>query len=250
MLKSAMPRLSARPSGRQSVRRDRLEPLLPASVCFYSIIVDANATSPWPEELALVASAGAKRRQQFLAGRVCAHAAMAQLGCESGPLLRSDNGAPAWPPGVAGSISHSGKHCLAAVAWLWDIQQLGIDIEDATRVKLAMQKWILTPDELDALQPLPVARQVRRLALAFSAKESAFKALSPLAGVAMHMQTMSIWPDDNGGFAVTLLPALREALPNDRPLRGRYVWQDDLIVTAMCIAAPDAASFKTGESDA
>src|SRR5688572_29707947 len=71
--------------------------------------------SPLPAELeriplpATLHGAVPKRQAEFRAGRYCAMTALTALdarfaGCEVG---RADSGAPVWPAGIVGSISHS-----------------------------------------------------------------------------------------------------------------------------------------------
>ena len=57
-----------------------------------------------------------RRRHEFSAGRGCAQAAMAALGVPAEPVFWNRHGAPIWPAGTVGSISHS--RTLAAPQWL------------------------------------------------------------------------------------------------------------------------------------
>ncbi|MBS0423294.1 MAG: hypothetical protein JSR71_02455 [Proteobacteria bacterium] len=65
-------------------------------------------------ELPLIAGAGTKRQQEFCSGRFCAHQVLDRLGYQDVPLLADQCGAPVWPCGIAGSISHSGGKAVAA----------------------------------------------------------------------------------------------------------------------------------------
>jgi 4'-phosphopantetheinyl transferase EntD len=67
-----------------------------------------------PSELPLIAGAGIKRQQEFCSGRFCAHQALDRLGYHDIPLLADQYGAPVWPCGITGSISHSGGIAVAA----------------------------------------------------------------------------------------------------------------------------------------
>ena len=64
-----------------------------------------------PEEERIVAGAALKRRRDFTLGRACAHAALAELDLDKGPIARAGNGAPVWP---AGLVRNSTKLCAAA----------------------------------------------------------------------------------------------------------------------------------------
>ncbi|ADO49458.1 enterobactin synthase subunit EntD [[Enterobacter] lignolyticus] len=119
-------------------------------------------------------NAGRKRKAEHLAGRIAAFYALREHGI---PTIADigERGQPTWPPGWFGSISHSTTTALAVVAR----QRVGMDNE--TRLQAGeceeIADSIACPDELARLRacrlPFPLA-----LTLAFSAKESLYKALS------------------------------------------------------------------------
>lgn len=78
-----------------------------------------------------------------------------------------------WPAGVYGSISHCGTTALAVVSR----QPIGIDIEEIFSVQTARELTdnIITPAEHERLAECGLTFSLA-LTLAFSAKESAFKA--------------------------------------------------------------------------
>src|SRR4051794_32188529 len=86
-----------------------------------------------PEEEAFIAGAGERRRRDFAAGRHAAREALIRLGIDGGSLLRGAGGEPLWPPGIAGSISHSADYAVAAAARKSDFDYVGVDIEDLMR---------------------------------------------------------------------------------------------------------------------
>ncbi|MGK9175808.1 enterobactin synthase subunit EntD [Yokenella regensburgei] len=118
--------------------------------------------------------AGRKRKAEHLAGRIAAVHALREHAIKAVPGI-GETGAPRWPEGVYGSISHSGSVALAVVA----PSAVGIDIETLFTDALChtLTTSIITPAEqrilADASLPFPLA-----LTLAFSAKESLFKAFS------------------------------------------------------------------------
>lgn len=78
------------------------------------------------EETALVAKAGEKRRRDFTLGRFCARAALAQLGGDGEVIGQGRSGAPHWPDGFCGSITHTAGYAAAwwraaliFLAWAW-----------------------------------------------------------------------------------------------------------------------------------
>ncbi|KFX67709.1 4'-phosphopantetheinyl transferase [Pseudomonas taeanensis MS-3] len=124
----------------------------------------------------------AKRQSEYLAGRLCARAALRRLtGVADVPAVGSDR-APQWPSGLVGSITHGRGWAAAVVARCSDWRGLGLDVEQPLPASRAerLAAEILTPNELLRLQALPVEQRAWRVSLTFSLKESLFKALYPL----------------------------------------------------------------------
>jgi 4'-phosphopantetheinyl transferase EntD len=98
---------------------------------FYSVSYDKPYTPQvlHPEEHLLINGASAKRIGEFCAGRYCAHQVLEQLGFSHVPVLKNQHGAPIWPKGIVGSISHSSEMSIAVAARSVDIQALGVDIQ-------------------------------------------------------------------------------------------------------------------------
>lgn len=113
-----------------------------------------------------------KRQREHLAGRLAAFHALRAI-----PAI-GEKGAPCWPAGVSGSISHSGTTALAVVA----PQPVGVDIERCLSAEVCAElaDSIVDAGERDVLSasalPFPLA-----VTLAFSAKESLYKAFSARA---------------------------------------------------------------------
>jgi 4'-phosphopantetheinyl transferase EntD len=193
-----------------------------------------------PEAADLEATAGMaeKRRIQYLAGRRCAAAALARLGIRDHVLRAGADRAPIWPPGIVGSITHTGTaadgFCGVAIARRADLAALGIDAELDQPLPDEVMPTVLTPGERDALLRRPAAIRGRVAALCFSAKESVYKALSPLLGRFIEFEQVTVELDvEAGRFAAEVhLPGA--ALP---PLEGRLLVTSGLLLTAVSIAA-------------
>ena len=72
----------------------------------------------------------AKRQAEFLAGRICARAALQQLqGSGVVPPIGEDR-APVWPAHICGSITHSTGRAAAIVANKQHWRGLGMDLEN------------------------------------------------------------------------------------------------------------------------
>src|SRR5918999_6383951 len=82
-----------------------IETLVPASACT-EMFSDAPESTMFSIEAAVVANAVAERRREFGTVRYCARNALLQIGVPAVPVLPDVDGAPRWPAGVVGSITH------------------------------------------------------------------------------------------------------------------------------------------------
>ncbi|PQZ02591.1 enterobactin synthase subunit EntD [Cronobacter sakazakii] len=135
----------------------------------------------WLPHHAMLANAVARRQAEHLAGRIAAVAALKAAGAPFSPPGIGAHREPRWPAGFTGSITHTGHRAWAAV--IATPGGIGIDVENLMDAQTARE---LAPGIIDtqerallARTPLPFASA---LTLAFSAKESLFKALFPQVG--------------------------------------------------------------------
>ncbi|WP_121750155.1 4'-phosphopantetheinyl transferase superfamily protein [Streptomyces sp. E2N166] len=144
---------------------------------------DAGHLPLYPEEEALVARAVAKRRREFTLVRSCARRAMEKLGVPAQPVLTGERGAPRWPAGLAGSMTHCDGYCAAALVRATDLASLGIDAEPDGPLPDGVLPTVSLPVEAERLRRLAEERPgVHWDRLLFSAKESVYKAWFPLTG--------------------------------------------------------------------
>ncbi|MGW0945485.1 4'-phosphopantetheinyl transferase family protein [Streptomyces sp. NPDC002623] len=135
----------------------------------------------YPEEAALVARAVDKRRREFTVVRACARRAMEKLGVPPQPVLPGERGAPQWPEGLAGSMTHCEGYCGAALVRAEDLASLGIDAEPHAPLPEGVLSAVALPAEAERLGRLAAERPaVHWDRLLFSAKESVYKAWFPL----------------------------------------------------------------------
>src|SRR4051794_1747725 len=81
--------------------------LLPGTVVVVEAYGDEGTDAPlYLGEAAVMARAVDKRRREFTAVRSCARRAMEKLGVPPQPVLPGKRGAPGWPDGLAGSMTH------------------------------------------------------------------------------------------------------------------------------------------------
>ena len=122
-----------------------------------------------------------KGKLEFLLGRLCA-----QLDLDNQYQIdREETGKPLFPSGVKGSISHSKDFAIAAVTKSTKTLSLGIDIE---RIVLedklhVVTKGTLSEVEINYLNTFPKNEQLIVATIMFSAKETLYKLINPLAGV-------------------------------------------------------------------
>ncbi|UXY23121.1 4'-phosphopantetheinyl transferase superfamily protein [Streptomyces cynarae] len=163
-----------------------IEELLPGPVA----VVEAHGrdalgdgVSLHPEEEAVIARAVDKRRREFTAVRACARHAMEKLGVLPQPVLPGEHGAPRWPDGLIGSMTHCVGYCAAALARAGELASLGIDAEPHDRLPDGVLDAVALPTERTRLRGLARSRpSVHWDRLLFSAKESVYKAWFPLTG--------------------------------------------------------------------
>ncbi|MET9381166.1 4'-phosphopantetheinyl transferase superfamily protein [Streptomyces sp. NPDC002928] len=165
-----------------------IDELLPQSV----VVVEAHGhegtdgseeAALYPEEAAVVARAVAKRRREFAVVRSCARRAMEKLGVPPQPILPGERGAPRWPAGLTGSMTHCDGYCAAALVRAGDLASLGIDAEPHQPLPDRVLPAVALPTEAERLRRLTADHpEIHWDRLLFSAKESVYKAWFPLTG--------------------------------------------------------------------
>ena len=134
---------------------------------------------------AALESAIDKRRREYLAGRISAGRALRQLlgpAASEVEIVGDDDDVPRWPEGVVGSISHGADFGFAAVAAADRYGGLGVDVERVVSAQQAgrLGARVLNEREMSLRQDgAGDLTEAEMFTLAFSAKESAYKALFP-----------------------------------------------------------------------
>ncbi|MFK4100729.1 4'-phosphopantetheinyl transferase [Streptomyces sp. NPDC019531] len=210
------------------------------------VAVDSRGESDdgpvFPQEEALIAYAVEKRRREFTGARNCAREALAELSVPPTAILPGVRGAPVWPPGVVGSMTHCDGYRSAAVARTEDVRAIGIDAEPHAALPAGVRRKIVT-GTAEAAQLLWLAGEFPTVhwdRLIYSAKESTYKVWSVLTGKWLGFRDALITPHPRSGtFGVRLLvpgPVV-DGVTVDR-FEGRWVVQDGLVVTAIVLNAP------------
>ncbi|MBA9005548.1 4'-phosphopantetheinyl transferase family protein [Thermomonospora cellulosilytica] len=212
---------------------ERILPPSAAAVCVYGDVPDAFL---FPEEEAMVRRAVERRRREFASVRWCARRALADLGEPPGPILRGERGAPRWPHGVVGSMTHCEGYRAAAVARAGDVRAIGIDAEPHLPLPEGVLESVARPEEHGALGMTGPGVHADRLL--FSAKEAVYKAWFPLTGRWLGFEQASVTFAPDGTFTARLLAP-------DPPLpvfHGRWAVDGGLIATAVTILPQDGAA--------
>lgn len=200
---------------------------------------DAVRSQLHPQEWALAETLAPVRRLAFVAGRLAAHAAMQRMqhmqqaaataptrsGASRAPfspashaVLRTARGAPAFPPGTVGSISHTRRLAVALVrADPAPNLHIGVDIEtlsdpDREQHRPDLAPRILTANERRMLPPHAVDGRITReyldaVRIRFSLKEAVYKAIDPWVQRHVRFQEVETTLHDDGTATVrALLP--------------------------------------------
>jgi 4'-phosphopantetheinyl transferase EntD len=218
-----------------------IKQILPPEVAAAESFGDDPPAELFPEESLVMARATERRRREFATGRACARAALARLGRPPVALLPGPGGAPRWPEGVTGSITHCVGYRAAAVSLTRDVVSLGVDAEPNEALPnhdmlelIALEEERVRLGELAAGMP-----GVSWDRLLFSAKESVYKTWFPLARRWLGFESADIVIDPHAGtFTARLL--VPGPLVNGAPLTllsGGWLADQGLLVTAVVVPA-------------
>ncbi|MCO8269166.1 4'-phosphopantetheinyl transferase superfamily protein [Actinoplanes sp. TRM 88003] len=190
----------------------------------------------YPQEAAVVARAVAKRRREFATGRWLARQALGRIGVPPGPILPGERGAPGWPPGIVGSITHCPGYAAAVVGRRDRVATIGVDAEPDEALPDGVLGEISLPAERDRLARLEPGG-VHWERLLFCVKEAVYKAWFPLTQRWLDFTEADAELRPDGTFEVKLLV--------DGPVSGfagRWRAERKFLVAAIVTASDDAGS--------
>ena len=247
----AMNRLPALPACCTPLRTDwPLPQQLPASVWISTDFIPAQlAVDDFAQSAiempASIQRSVAKRQAEFLAGRLCARAALLQLdGTCNVPTMGKDR-APVWPAHISGTITHSNGRAAALVALKSEWQGLGMDLENLLSTERAkrLANEILTPDELQRMAAGPEEQIALLVTLTFSVKESLFKALFPLVHKRFYFEHAEVldWTTD-GHVRLRLLTDLSPEWQHGRELDAQFCLLENQVLSVVAIKAQTPAA--------
>ncbi|MFB2532069.1 4'-phosphopantetheinyl transferase [Paracoccus sp. p4-l81] len=173
------------------------------------------------------------RGAEWQAGRQAAAGAIFALtGTGAWPGTRPDRG-PHWPAGLVGAITHHRGLALALVGQQDRFTGLGIDHETRIDDIANLAPLILTGAERAAgVDPLS-------LTLAFSAKESLYKALAPQIGRFFGFDAAEVVTAGPDAAVLRLTQHLAPAWPAGRCIPVAVAWRRDRVLTAVMLDRAD-----------
>jgi len=213
-----------------------LPPVVATAHCF----ADPAQAPLFPAEEAAVAGAVPQRRSEYATVRLCARQALAELGEPPVALVPGKRGAPRWPAGVVGSLTHCTGYRAAAVARLAQVRSVGIDAEPHGPLPRGVQQAVALPGEAVQLGELASAYpRTHWDRLLFSAKESVYKAWYPLTGQWLGFADARVVIDPRAGTftAEFLVPGPQLDGRELTGFAGRWLVRDGLLLTSVVIPA-------------
>jgi 4'-phosphopantetheinyl transferase EntD len=187
-------------------------------------------------EAPLVTQALPARRSEFATGRWCARHALGQVGAPADvPLLADERGAPRWPLGFVGSISHTAGWTGAVAAragWWRGIRSVGLDAESAAPLPPGVLDVVASRRERSDLERLESSDAATPWdTVVFTAKEATYKAWYPLTGLLLSHDDVEVRLLEGRRFAAEVracaAPGARRALH----VRGRWALGPRVVVS-------------------
>ncbi|MEV5432433.1 4'-phosphopantetheinyl transferase superfamily protein [Streptomyces sp. NPDC052701] len=217
-----------------------IEELLPSAVGTGSTFVDYDAalTALYPQEAAAVAGAQPKRRREYANVRLCARRAMSELGMPPAPVLSGVRGAPVWPDGIVGSLTHCPGFRAAAIARSAAFAGLGIDAEPDLPLSKGLLEFISLPQERARVRALTQSSPGTCWdRLLFSAKEAVFKTWFPLTRRELDFAEADITIDPASGTFSARLLVLGTSPDGERieGFTGRWLSRQGILLTAIAL---------------
>ncbi|MFC9624156.1 4'-phosphopantetheinyl transferase [Streptomyces sp. NPDC056930] len=221
-----------------------IEKILPSQVAVAEAFSDPPDAVLFPGEAELIRNSVEGRRKEFTTGRWCARRALGELGLAPAAVLKGERGAPIWPGGVVGSLTHCAGYRAAAVARRADVLTVGIDAEPHEPLPDGVHESIaLATEQQRELELRRVCPEIHWDRLLFSAKESVYKAWFPLTHRWLGFEQADIVLHSNGSFTAGLLISTMEPDPAAEAtaiptaFTGRWLVADGLMVTAIAVGS-------------
>jgi len=210
-----------------------LKTVLPPSVIVVETTGDTPVDTLWPDETHDIASAPVERQLEFATVRHCAREGLQRLGLPPAAILRDRFGAPLWPSGVVGSMTHCRGFRAAAVAHAGDITALGIDAQPVKALPPGVFARISGPGEQELVTQLKTDEPgIVWDTLLFSAKESLYKAWYHLTGTGLGFLDVDFHLHTDGRLDFTFLRPVPDIVSSAQ-WQGGWSVDSGLVLTAI-----------------
>ena len=198
---------------------------------------EAQSAELFPSEMASLPSGNADRWATFRAGRACARSALTRLGRPPVAIPRDVSGAPGWPPGVRGSISHTQDIAAAIVVQSSGGTWIGLDLEaDDPLDDREVAAVICRNDELANVSG---SSHLEYGKLLFVVKEAAYKSFWPLKKRFLEFQSVRVSIDrTEATFSAEILDDADPSAVCSHAITGRYAHVEGLCVALAYDIAP------------
>lgn len=179
----------------------------------------------------------ASRKEEFVAGRICAVTAASKLDIQLEELPIGENREPIWPKGLVGSISHTKGIALALVDRSSSSLSVGIDVEEIIKDEKfeTIERMVASDKELAFLKLF--AQKNKAYTVLFSAKEALYKLIYPLAPVFFGFEEARLLALDleTNNFVLELISERPELESYKRKYSGRFYEVDNKIISVLRI---------------
>jgi len=212
--------------------------LVPASACA-QMSDDVSEWTMFPDEAAAIAHAVPGRRREFATVRHCARQALRRIGISPAPILPDADGAPRWPAGVVGSMTHCTGYRAAVVARSGRLRGIGLDAEPHAALPHAARDLVVREEEGTQLRHLVEADpDLHWDRILFCAKEAVYKACFPSTRRWLDFAEISVTVHAAGTFrARVLVPDPRMLDAGRDGLAGRWTVDGGLVVAATSVTS-------------
>ena len=215
-----------------------LATILPSTVECEEHFGEPPGGALFPDEEKVVARAIERRRREFATVRHCARVCLRRLGHEPVPILPGLGGAPGWPDGVRGSMTHCDGYAAAAVGLAPFVTAIGIDAEPDAPLPDGVLELVATPAEQALLAAIARVEDGPCWdRLLFSAKEAVYKAWCPVVCQWLDPQEAEI-AFHPGRNTFTAVLSREGMMAGERPvvrLHGRWARHRGIILTAVIL---------------
>ncbi len=150
-------------------------------------IAPGNESLLTPVEAESLDRAVTRVRRASGTARRLARELCALLGVEAADIPRSRSGAPVWPAGLIGSLTHDSSMAAVIVARSCSFGGVGVDIEPSEPIGDDVVGLVVRDEENRGLRHDPVGGK-----LLFSIKEAVFKAVHPHDGIFLDFKDVTV----------------------------------------------------------